>query len=68
MFWSSTIIRELIQSMAKVVFLLKHAVKNVIIMWRCGSMSWNGVCVVNRNIILARLCTISLMMVEDRNM
>jgi hypothetical protein len=27
MFWSSTILRELVQSLDKVIFLLKHSVK-----------------------------------------
>jgi hypothetical protein len=44
MFRSSTIIRELVQSLAKVIFLLKQ--------------KYN----------LTRLCTSSVVMVEDRNM
>ena len=47
MFRSSTIIRELALNLAKVIFTLKHSVKlSLFIMWLCGGMSWNGVCVV----------------------
>ena len=47
MFRSSTILREFVQSLAKVTLLLKYSVKlcRCILVWRCGSMSWNnGVC------------------------
>jgi hypothetical protein len=37
MFRSSTILRELVQSLAKVIFLLKHSLK----LRLCGSMSSN---------------------------
>ena len=81
MFQSSTILRELVHSLAKVTLLLKHSVKlrhcklcgdvaaclemacvmfvvqTEFIMRVCGS-----------SVTLARLCTSSLRMVEDRNM
>jgi len=43
MFRSSTIIRELALNIFKVIFMLKHS---LFIMLLCGSMLWNGVCVV----------------------
>ena len=105
MFRSSTILRELVQSLAKVTLLLKHSVKlrHCIL---CGGVAAcrEMACVLfvvqtdvcrknsanaisrqaapsshniqrrnftesfNVNITLARLCTSSLRMVEDRNM
>jgi hypothetical protein len=46
MFRSSTIIRELVLCLAKVM--LEHSVKlcPYPVMWWCGSMSWSGMCVV----------------------
>jgi hypothetical protein len=65
MFQYSTIIRELVLSLAKVI--LKHSVNYVLIgyvvVWQ-HVLEW---CVCS-NITLARLSTSSLMMVEDRNM
>jgi len=79
MFRSATIFRELVQSLVKVIFLLKHSVKlrRCIL---CGDMAASAAIsshnmqrrnfteCFNRNITLARLCTSSLRMVEDRNM
>ena len=47
MFWSSTIIRELVLNLAKVIFMCKTfgGITSIFIMRLCGSMSWNGVCV-----------------------
>jgi hypothetical protein len=57
MFRSTTIIRELVLSLAKVI--LKHSVKYVVM---CYAVVWQCF-----NINLARLSTSSLMMVVDRN-
>ena len=79
MFRSLTILRELIQSLAKVILLLKHLVKLRRFLL-CGDVaaSRKMACVVfvvqsaqqtaHRSVTLARLCTSSLTMVEDRNM
>ena len=47
MFRSSNIIRELELNLAKVIFMLKTfgEITSLFIMRLCGSMSWNGVCV-----------------------
>jgi hypothetical protein len=63
MFRSSTIIRELVFSLAKVM--LEHSVNYVLIGY---AVVWQHVLTECSNITLARLCTSSLMMVEDRNM
>ena len=105
MFRSSTILRELVQSLAKVTLLLKHSVKlhRCILcedLTTCREMArvlfdvQTAVCTTNsthaisrhaatslhniqrrnftecfnRSVTLARLCTSSLRMVEDRNM
>jgi len=57
MFHYSTILREIVQSLVKVTLLLKHSVK-LLHYTECF----------NRSVTLARLCTSSLRMVEDRNM
>ena len=48
MFRFSTISRELALKLAKVIFMLKtfREITSLFIMRLCGSMSWNGVCVV----------------------
>jgi len=92
-FRSSTILRELVQNLANVIFLLKHSLNYVVVyyveMWQ-HVMERRACCLLcvpwyaatsthnilrrnfnecfNRNITLARLCTSSLRMVEDRNM
>ena len=58
MFRSSTIIRELALNLAKVIFMLKHAVKLRRYFTECF----------NINITLVRFSVGYLMMVEDRNM
>jgi len=78
MFRSSTILRELVQSLAKFIFLLKHSVKLCRFIL-CGDAAacchistqykrHNFTECFKRNITLARLYTRSLRMVEDRNM
>ena len=57
MFRSSTIIRELVLNLAKVIFMLKHSVKLRRYFTECFNM----------NVTLARFSASSLMMVEDRN-
>jgi hypothetical protein len=69
MFRSTTIIRELVMNLAKVIFILKHSVKlrrymlfgDVAACLDLHATSPN-------NITLARFSTSSLMMVVDRNM
>ena len=58
MFRSSTIIRELVVNLAKVIFTLKHSVK----------LRRNFTECFNVNITLIRFSASSLMMAEDRNM
>jgi len=81
MFRSSTILRELVQSLTKVTLLLKHSLKlrHCIL---CGDVAAcrEMACVLfvvltdhvnecfNRSVTLVRLCTSSLRMVVDRNM
>ena len=64
MFRSSTIIRELALSLAKVIFTLKHSVKLRRYLL-CGCVA---ACCNTTNITLFRFSASSLMMVEDRNM
>ena len=76
MFRSTTITRELVLNLAKVMFMLKHSEYYVVI---CYLVMWQHVtewrvCCVNItecftiNITLARFSTSSLVMVVDRNM
>ena len=58
MFRSSTVISELALNLAKVIFMLKHAV-----VWQHAFTECFNV-----NITLARFSASSLMMVEDQNM
>ena len=103
MFRSSTILRELVQRLAKVIFMVKYSVKLCRILCvdvaACREMACvlfvvqTAVCTtnsthaisrhaatsphnmrrnfgecINRSVTLARLCTSSLRVVEDRNM
>ena len=105
MFRSSTILRELVQSLAKVTLLLKHSIKLrrcvlcgdvaacremacVLFVVQPAGCITNSTYAISRHaatsphniqrrnftecfntsVILARLCTLSLRMVEDRNM
>ena len=65
MFRSSTILRELVQSLDKVICLLKHSIKlrRYIL---CGDVAAcrAAACV----LFVVQLCTSSLRIVEDRNM
>ena len=71
MFRSSTIFRELVQSLAKVTLLLKHSVKLRCCIL-CGGVAAcrEMACVlfVVHNKQHTQLCTSSLRMVKDRNM
>jgi hypothetical protein len=61
MFRSTTVIRDLAYSLAKVIFILKHSVKYVFIHY---VIMWHH----HINITFARLYASSLMTVVDRNM
>ena len=73
MFRSTTIIRELLLKLAKVIFILKHSVKLRRYMLLAATSpnnikrrNFTECC--NINITLARFSTSPLMMVVDRNM
>jgi len=75
MFRSATIIRELVLNLAKVIFMLKHAVKLCYLVMGQHDMLphlhtiYNDVIFTECfNITLAMFNTSSLMMVADRNM
>jgi hypothetical protein len=74
MFRSTTIIRELVLNLAKVIFILKHSVKlRRYILFGDVAACHRAECVLCvlcavQNITLARFSTSSLMMVVDRNM
>jgi hypothetical protein len=75
MFRSTTIIRELVLKLVKVIFMLKHSVKlrHYMLfgdMLPYHQITYNNVIYecFNINITLARFSTSSLMMVIDRNM
>ena len=52
MFRSTTVIRELVLNLAKVIFMLKHSVKlrryTLYVIWLCGSMLYVMLCAVLR--------------------
>jgi hypothetical protein len=70
MFRSTTIIRELVLKLAKVIFILKHPVKlrRYMLFGDVAAGRRNFTECLNINITLSRLSTSSLMMVVDRNM